>query len=85
MNRTVIAALGIASVMLSGCAAGSSIESLLSPPVLYSGDHGKVDQWRYEHSLINTAVKRPDMLEKKDLSQRDREILHRYFNRDKAE
>lgn len=55
------------------------------PPVLYSGDHGKVDQWRYEHSLINTAVKRPDMLEKKDLSQRDREILHRYFNRDKAE
>lgn len=55
------------------------------PPVLYSGDHGKVDQWRYEHSLINTAVKRPDMLEKKDLSQRDREILDRYFNRDKAE
>ena len=55
------------------------------PSVLYSGDHGKVDQWRYEHSLINTAVKRPDMLEKKDLSQRDREILHRYFNRDKAE
>lgn len=55
------------------------------PPVLYSGDHGKVDQWRYEHSLINTAVKRPDMLEKKDLSQRDREILDRYFNSDKAE
>lgn len=55
------------------------------PPVLYSGDHGKVDQWRYEHSLINTAVKRPDMIEKKDLSQRDREILDRYFNRDKAE
>ena len=55
------------------------------PPVLYSGDHGKVDQWRYEHSLINTAVKRPDMLEKKDLSQRDREILDRYFNTDKAE
>ena len=54
------------------------------PPVLYSGDHGKVDQWRYEHSLINTAVKRPDMLEKKDLSQRDREILDRYFNTEKA-
>ncbi|MGN1129719.1 MAG: tRNA (guanosine(37)-N1)-methyltransferase TrmD [Ruminococcus sp.] len=54
------------------------------PPVLYSGDHGKVDQWRYEHSLINTAVKRPDMLEKRELSQRDREILDRYFNTDKA-
>lgn len=54
------------------------------PPVLYSGDHGKVDQWRYEHSLINTAVKRPDMLEKRELSQRDREILDGYFNEEKA-
>lgn len=54
------------------------------PPVLYSGDHGKVDQWRYEHSLINTAVKRPDMLEKRELSQRDRGILDGYFNADKA-
>ncbi|MGN1139226.1 MAG: tRNA (guanosine(37)-N1)-methyltransferase TrmD [Ruminococcus sp.] len=54
------------------------------PPVLYSGDHGKVDQWRYEHSLINTAVKRPDMLEKRELSQRDREILDCYFNTEKA-
>ncbi len=54
------------------------------PPVLYSGDHGKVDQWRYEHSLINTAVKRPDMIEKRELSQRDREILDGYFNEEKA-
>lgn len=37
MNRTVIAALGLTAVMFSGCAAGSSVESLLSPPVLYSG------------------------------------------------
>lgn len=37
MNRTVIAALSLAAVMLSGCTASGSIESLLSPPVLYSG------------------------------------------------
>lgn len=52
------------------------------PPVLYSGDHAKVDRWRYEHSLINTAIKRPDMLEKKVLSDEDKEILKKYLNKD---
>lgn len=37
MNRSAIAALGLSAVMLSGCAASGSIESLLSPPMLYSG------------------------------------------------
>ncbi|MCH5303345.1 MAG: tRNA (guanosine(37)-N1)-methyltransferase TrmD [Ruminococcus sp.] len=50
------------------------------PPVLYSGDHAKVDRWRYEHSLINTAVKRPDMLEEKELSPDDKAILEKYRN-----
>ncbi|MCH5298823.1 MAG: tRNA (guanosine(37)-N1)-methyltransferase TrmD [Ruminococcus sp.] len=45
------------------------------PPILYSGDHAKVDRWRYEHSLINTAKKRPDMLEKKELSEEDLKII----------
>ena len=45
------------------------------PPILYSGDHAKVDRWRYEHSLINTATKRPDMLEKKELSEEDLKII----------
>lgn len=50
------------------------------PPVLYSGDHAKVDRWRYEHSLINTALKRPDMLEEKELSEDDKNILKEYFS-----
>ena len=45
------------------------------PPILYSGDHAKVDRWRYEHSLINTAKKRPDMLGKKELSEEDLKII----------
>jgi tRNA (guanine37-N1)-methyltransferase len=52
------------------------------PPVLYSGDHAKVDRWRYEHSLINTALKRPDLLEKKNLSEDEKAILKRYLNKD---
>ncbi len=45
------------------------------PAVLYSGDHQKVDRWRYEQSLLNTAKKRPDMLSKLELSDNDKEIL----------
>ncbi len=52
------------------------------PPVLYSGDHAKVDRWRYEQSLLNTAKKRPDMLEKKELSEDDKRILENLMPND---
>ncbi len=45
------------------------------PPVLYSGDHQKVDRWRREQSLINTAKKRPEMLLKRELSEDEKTIL----------
>lgn len=32
------------------------------PPVLLSGDHGKVAQWRREQSLVRTRERRPDLL-----------------------
>ena len=34
------------------------------PETLLSGDHAKVDQWRYEQSLIRTKERRPDLYEK---------------------
>ena len=34
------------------------------PPVLLSGDHGKVDAWRQEQSKARTAARRPDLWEK---------------------
>ena len=40
-----------------------------------SGDHGKIAKWRHEMSLRNTLVKRPDLLEKAELSQKDRWLL----------
>lgn len=45
------------------------------PPVLQSGDHGKIAQWRREQSLRRTQAKRPDMLEKFDLTKSDRKFL----------
>lgn len=35
------------------------------PPVLVSGDHGRIARWRQEQSLELTRERRPDLLEKK--------------------
>lgn len=48
------------------------------PPVLLSGDHGKVDQWRLEQAVQRTAAKRPDMLDGVDLSEEERKILKNF-------
>ncbi|MEN9548887.1 MAG: hypothetical protein RIR12_1478 [Bacteroidota bacterium] len=32
------------------------------PPILMSGDHKKIEEWRYEQSLQRTQQKRPDLL-----------------------
>ena len=34
------------------------------PPILLSGDHKKVDEWRLEQSVIRTKERRPDLYEK---------------------
>ncbi|MEJ5223852.1 MAG: tRNA (guanosine(37)-N1)-methyltransferase TrmD [Anaerolineales bacterium] len=45
------------------------------PEVLLSGDHGKIARWRREQSLLRTLQRRPDMLEKTELSEADRKFL----------
>jgi tRNA (guanine37-N1)-methyltransferase len=47
------------------------------PAVLLSGDHGRIDAWRREQQLLRTLQRRPDLLEKADLSADDRFILKR--------
>ena len=41
------------------------------PPVLLSGDHAKIAQWRREQALLRTLKQRPDLLESADLTQQD--------------
>jgi tRNA (guanine37-N1)-methyltransferase len=36
------------------------------PPVLLSGDHKKIDQWRQEEALRRTRLRRPDLLSESD-------------------
>jgi len=45
------------------------------PEVLISGDHAKIEKWRREQALARTLNKRPDMLEKADLSEADKKFI----------
>ena len=47
------------------------------PDVLLSGDHAKIDKWRRQQSLLRTLRKRPDLLEKAELSQSDLKFLEK--------
>lgn len=42
------------------------------PEVLLSGDHGAVDRWRRESSLVRTALWRPDLLDAAELTDDER-------------
>lgn len=46
-----------------------------APDILLSGDHAKIDKWRREQALERTFKKRPDMLDKADLSEEDRKFI----------
>ena len=47
------------------------------PEILLSGDHAKVARWRREQSLLRTRQRRPDLLEKADLSAKDLKFLEK--------
>ncbi len=45
------------------------------PEILMSGDHGKIDKWRREQSLLRTLRKRPDLLDSAPLTRADQKFL----------
>lgn len=45
------------------------------PEILRSGDHARIARWRREQSLRRTYERRPDMLDRLDLSKEDRKYL----------
>ncbi len=42
------------------------------PPVLLSGHHANVEKWRREQSILRTAKYRPDLLERAELSEKEK-------------
>ncbi len=46
-----------------------------APEILLSGDHAKVDRWRREQALLRTWRRRPELLDRAELSELDRAFL----------
>jgi len=49
------------------------------PEILLSGDHGEIARWRRQQSLLRTAKRRPDLMEKAVLSPEDKRLLSGSF------
>ena len=47
------------------------------PEILLSGHHANIKKWRHEQALITTAKKRPELLEKLELTDEDLAIIHK--------
>jgi tRNA (guanine37-N1)-methyltransferase len=53
------------------------------PEILLSGDHARIAKWRRQQALLRTRQRRPDLLEKADLSENDRDFLTNLESDDK--
>ena len=56
-----------------------------APDILLSGDHAKIEKWRREQSLLRTFKKRPDMLEKAELTKKDLKFIESLKLEEKSE
>lgn len=50
------------------------------PPVLLSGHHANIEKWRRKQSVIRTAQRRPDLLEKAELTKPELELIAEMSN-----
>jgi tRNA (guanine37-N1)-methyltransferase len=48
------------------------------PDILLSGHHEEIENWRLESALMRTLMKRADLLQKKDLSEKEIKILEKW-------
>jgi tRNA (guanine37-N1)-methyltransferase len=51
---------------------------LTVPEVLLSGDHARIAEWHRRQAIIRTAERRPDLLEKADLSPKERRLVEEW-------
>lgn len=59
------------------------IAGLAAPKVLLSGNHQEITRWRRKQAIGRTKLRRPDMIEKLDLSDQDKQLLAEFMNDEK--
>ena len=57
-------------------------EDMQVPEVLLSGNHKEIQKWKLENSLLQTFLKRPDLLAKKKLSKKHKKLLEELASKD---
>jgi tRNA (guanine37-N1)-methyltransferase len=55
------------------------IEGKSVPDVLTSGDHARIARWRHKQALGRSFLRRPDLLEKLDLSDEQQKLLDEFL------
>lgn len=50
------------------------------PDTLLSGDHKRIEEWRRKESLRRTFVRRPDLLEHRELTEEEKKWLEEFKN-----
>ena len=48
------------------------------PPVLMSGHHAQIERWRLKQSLGRTWMRRPELLERRGMSEAERKLLEEF-------
>ena len=56
-----------------------NFEGMQVPEVLVSGHHQEIEQWRRESSVMQTLIKRPDLLQTNNLGQQEITILKKWY------
>jgi len=56
-----------------------SVEGQDVPSVLLSGDHARIARWRYKQALGRSFLRRPDLVEKLDLSNEQQAVLDEFL------
>jgi tRNA (guanine37-N1)-methyltransferase len=54
------------------------LKSISVPEVLVSGDHNAINRWRLKQALGRTFERRPDLIEAKELSDDEQNLLQEY-------
>jgi len=56
-----------------------TIEGRAVPPVLLSGDHARIARWRHKQALGRSYQRRPDLVDKLELSDEQQALLDEYL------
>ena len=55
------------------------VEGLEVPAVLLGGNHAEIKRWRLKQALGRTALRRPDLMEQRELSAEEQKLLAEFL------